>query len=327
MLMINGAKFAKPGKVIKNWIYYISTVLMCKLVLLLPRRIALGLGSALAQVVFMLSKTERRRVIENLCSSLDVNEPKQTKKVAKGCFQHLGKSVVEVMQFPKLTKKRVNQLVTFSGREHLDAALATGKGVIILTAHFGNWELLGASLTLNGYPLNVIARPLRKEQLENIIRAYREAVGMRVIYNRGAAVKQALRCLKNNEMLGILPDVDTKVGGVFVDFFGRSAYTPYGPIALAAKTQASLLPTLIIRQPDDTHRVVIEKPLKLQLTGRRDVDFIANTQLFTRVIESYIRKHPTQWIWMHPRWKTRPPAEGERRKAKGGRQRDLEEKC
>ena len=287
---------------------------MCKLVLLLPGRVALGLGSALAQIGFMLSRAERQRVYENLCSSLDINEPKQIKKIANGCFQHLGKSVVEVMRFPKLTRQRINQFVTFSGREYLDAALAAGKGVIILTAHFGNWELLGASLTLNGYPLNVIARPLRKEQLEKFIRTYREAVGMRVIYNRGAAVKQALRCLKKNEMLGILPDVDTKVDGVFVDFLGRLAYTPYGPVALAIKTQASLLPTLIIRQPDDTHHVVIEKPLQLQLTGRKDIDFMVNTQRFTKVIESYIRAHPTQWIWMHPRWKTRPPVEGGRTK-------------
>jgi len=263
---------------------------------------------------------ERRRVYDNLCSRLDVNEPKQIKKIANGCFQHFGKSLVEVMQFPKLTLQKINQFVTFSGREHLDAALAKGKGVIILTAHFGNWELLGASLTLNGYPLNVIARPVRKERLEEILRAYREAVGMRVIYNRGTSVKQTLRCLKNNEMLGILPDVDTKVGGVFVDFFGRLAYTPYGPVALALKTQASLLPTLIVRQPDDTHRVVIEKPLELQLTGRKDVDVTVNTQLFTKVIESYIRKYPTQWIWMHARWKTRPPTEVERQKEKRGKE-------
>jgi len=308
--VVNGTKSAKQSKILKDWLYYISTVLMCKLVLLLPRRVALGLGSALAQIIFMLSKTERQRVFENLRSRLDVNEPKQIKKIARGCFQHFGKSLVEVMRFPKLTLKKINQFVTFSGREHLDAALEKGKGVIILTAHFGNWELLGASLTLNGYPLNVIARPVRKEPLEEILRAYREAVGMRVIYNRGTSVKQTLRCLKNNEMLGILPDVDTEVGGVFVDFLGRLAYTPYGPVALALKTRASLLPTLIIRQPDDTHRVVIEKPLALQLTGRKDVDVTVNTQLFTKVIESYIRKYPTQWIWMHARWKTRPPAEG-----------------
>jgi len=135
--------------------------------------------------------------------------------------------------------------------------------------------------------------------------AHREVVGMKVIY-RGASVKNGLRCLKRNEILGILPDVDTRADGVFVDFFGRSAYTPIGPAAIALKTQASIVPAFIIRQPGDFHRVVIEKPLQLQITGQKDVDIQVNTQLFTKAIESYVRRYPTQWIWMHPRFKTRP---------------------
>jgi KDO2-lipid IV(A) lauroyltransferase len=175
-----------------------------------------------------------------------------------------------------------------------------------LTAHFDNWELLGASLALNGYPLNVVAREVRSEKLQQLVKAHREAVGMKVIY-RGASLKSGLRCLKRNEILAILADVDTKSDGVFVDFFGRLAYTPIGPVAIALKTQALIVPAFIIRQPDDSHRVVIEKPLKLQITGQKNIDIQVNTQLFTKVIESYVRRYPTQWIWMHPRFKTRPP--------------------
>ena len=290
---------------LKEWFYYFFAMFVLKLVLKLPRKPALTIGAMLANLIFHLSTSDKRRTYDNLRSCLGIKAQQEIVDIAKECYQHWGKSVIEVMQFPKLTREKVNQLVVFEGRENLDSALKAGRGVVLLTAHFGNWELLGASLTLNGYPLNVIAREVRSEKLQKLVKSHREAVGMKVIY-RGASVKNGLRCLKRNEILGILADVDTKTDGVFVDFFGRLTYTPFGPVAIALKTQALIVPAFIIRQPDDSHRVVIEKPLKLQLTGQKDIDIQVNTQLFTKAIEYYVRRYPTQWIWMHPRFKTRP---------------------
>lgn len=290
---------------LKGWFYYFFAIFVIKLTPKLPRKTALTIGAMLANLIFELSTNDKRRTYNNLRSCLGIKDEREIADIATKCFQHWGKSLIEVMQFPELTREKVNQLVVFEGRENLDLALQAGRGVVLLTAHFGNWELLGASLTLNGYPLNVIAREVRSEKLQRLLAEYREAVGMKVIY-RGASVKNGLRCLKRNEILGILPDVDTKTDGVFVDFFGRLAYTPFGPVAIALKTQSLIVPAFIIRQPDDSHRVVIEKPLKLKLTGQKDTDIQVNTQLFTKVIESYARRYPTQWIWMHPRFKTRP---------------------
>ncbi len=290
---------------IKEFLYYSFALFVRILARYLPHRAMLAVGAALANLVFEFSAKEKHEVYEQLRSRLGLTNPRAIAEIARKCFQHWGKSVIEVMWFPTLTREKVNRLVTFEGRGHLDAALTAGRGVVLLTAHFGNWELMGATLTLNGYPLNVIAREVRSKHLEQLVKAHRDAVGMRVIY-RGASVKQGMRCLRHNEILGILADLDTQTDGVFVDFLGSLAYTPYGPVAIAMKTRALIVPAFIIRQPDDSHRIVIERPLQLQLTGQKEHDIQVNTQLFTKVIESYVRRYPEQWIWMHQRWKTRP---------------------
>jgi KDO2-lipid IV(A) lauroyltransferase len=212
---------------------------------------------------------------------------------------------MEVLQFPRLTSENLGKLVTFEGKENLDNALKRHKGVIILTAHFGNWELLAAGLALSGYEVSFIVRPVRYPRLEALITQNRESMGINCI-PRGASIKHALRCLRRNEILGILSDIDTKVDGVFVDFFGRPAFTPRGPVSIAMRTGAALVPAFIIRQKDDKHRVVIEKELELKLSGLPEEDVRENVAKYTKSIESYIRKSPEQWIWIHDRWKTRP---------------------
>lgn len=132
---------------------------------------------------------------------------------------------------------------------------------------------------------------------------YRQKTGLKCI-GRGASIKGAIQCLRRNEILGILADVDTKVDGVFVDFFGHPAYTPKGPVSIALKTGAGLLPAFMIRQKDNTHKLIIEKELKLITTGNSEEDIKINTEAFTKIIESYIRKYPDHWVWFHDRWKT-----------------------
>ncbi len=271
----------------------------------LPRKVVLPIGASLAWVVFWLSRRERERACRHLALSLELDDPLVLRRLVGRCFQNMGKNVMEFMQFPRLPPEKIHQFVTFEGRAHIDRALAQGNGAIILTGHVGNWELLAASLVANGYPLSAIARQLRSKRLDALVRAYREKAGYSSI-DRDKSVRRALRCLKRNELLGILADVDTRTEGVFVDFFGRPAYTPYGPVAIALKTGAALLPTFIIRQPDDSHRVIVEPPLSLQQSGNPQHDLIVNTQKFTKVIESYVRRYPEQWIWMHERWKTQP---------------------
>jgi len=155
--------------------------------------------------------------------------------------------------------------------------------------------------------VNFIVRPVRSPRLEMMVNRSRESMGIKCI-SRGTSIKEALKCLKRNEILGILSDIDTSVDGVFVDFFGRPAFTPRGPASIALRTGAALIPAFIIRQKDDAHKVVIEKALELEITGNQEEDVLINTARFTKIIESYIRKYPEQWIWIHKRWKTKPNA-------------------
>jgi KDO2-lipid IV(A) lauroyltransferase len=263
------------------------------------------MGGWLGALVFWLAPQQRELACEHLRCSLTLSDERQVKVMAKQCFENLGKTVVEFMQFPRLDRRQIQRYVTFEGTEHVQQALAHGKGAIILTGHFGNWELLAASISATVAPLTPIVRELRSPRLNTLVSSYREKAGY-VTINRDTGVRHALRCLKRNELLGIVADVDTAVNGVFVDFFGRHAYTPYSPVAIALKTGASILPTFIIRQPDGSHHAIIEPPLALKRTHAKEKDLVVNTQTFTKIIESYIRRYPTQWIWMHRRWNTQP---------------------
>jgi len=209
------------------------------------------------------------------------------------------------LRIPRLNSENLHRLVIFDERQNIDDALKAGKGVIILTAHFGNWELLAAGLCLSGYKTSYIVRPLRSRQLDALLNGIREGTGGTPI-PRGASIRNALKCLKRNELLMILPDIDTKVDGVFVDFFGRPAFSPRGPVSIALRTGAALVPAHIVRQRDDKHIIVVEKALELELTGDLEEDIRVNTARIVKILESYIRKYPEQWIWVHERWKTQP---------------------
>ena len=289
----------------KDWFYGFTAKLIGYSICLLPRSLALVIGGWLGMLAYRLATQQRRLACEHIQQALDISDEDAIKTIVKQCFSNLGKNVVEFMLFRRMNPKQIQQSVSFEGVQHVENALALGKGAIILTGHFGNWELLAASISTNVSPLTPIVRELRSPRLNALVSKYREKAGYSTI-DRNTGVRQALRCLRNNNLLGIVVDVDTSVNGVFVDFFGKPAYTPYSPIAFALKTGASILPAFIIRQPDGTHRAIIEPPLTLERCDDKENELVINTQKYTKVIESYIRKNPEQWIWMHQRWKTRP---------------------
>ena len=288
----------------KDWCYEFAAKLMGACVSRLPNSVALAIGAGFGRLAFWLAATERERACEQLQRSLNISDNRCATAIAKRCFENLGKNVVEFLRFPRMDAKALRQAVTFEGASHIEAALARGKGAIILTGHFGNWELLAASISAQVAPLMPIVRELRSARLNALVSSYRAQAGYATI-DRDTGLRSALRCLKRNQLLGIVADVDTKVNGVFVDFFGKPAYTPYSPVAIALKTGAAILPSFIIRQPDGTHRAIIEPPLALERAAVNEEELVINTQKFTKIIEGYIRRYPEQWIWMHERWKTR----------------------
>lgn len=294
----------KKYKLLKHFFYYISAIVISGLLLYIPRKIILSLGAILGELVFYLSKRERNKALKNLSTAFgDEKSPEEIYEICRNCFRNLVKGLMEFLQLPRLNSYNLNKLVKIEGQENLDNVLEKGKGGIILTAHIGNWELVGASLPLSGYKTSTIIRPVKLQLIDKWVNKRREKTGLKCI-GRGASIKSALQCLKRNELLGILADVDTKVDGVFVDFFGKPAWTPIGPVSIALKTGSDIVPAFIIRQKDDTHKLIIEKPIELKITDNTEDDIKYNTEVWTKIVESYIRKYPEQWIWTHNRWKT-----------------------
>ncbi len=274
----------------------------------LPERAGHRLGEAIGTAMRLISPRHWGIVMANLRLAFGCERTEQElAAIARACYRHLGKCLMEFIRLPAMNADEIRRVAEFRGREHLDAALARGRGVILLTAHLGNWEMVGARIAADGYPLNVIARAQRDDRLTDYVRKTREVAGMRVLH-REVAVGRSLRALRRNELVGILLDQNAGQDGVFVDFFGRLASTAPGAAAFALQTDAAVLPTFGWRISDNSHIVQIGPPLSLLRTGDRDQDLLLNTARYTKVIETAIRVHPEQWFWLHKRWKSRPPS-------------------
>ena len=292
------------SRVLKDSLYTFVAWFLNGFASLLPRKSSMLIGIVIGELVAILSKRDRERAINNIQYSLHVGRG-EAKKIAKLCYRNVGKNLVEFLQFSGRLKKWIHHDIAIEGKVYIDRALDEGKGAIGVSGHLGNWELLPVGLASHGYKGRAITRELRSKWLNKFVHQHREKAGY-IALNRDRSVREALNCLDRNELLGILADIDTKTKGVFVQFFNRSAYTPYGPIAIALKTGTPILPMFIIRQADNKHRLVVEPPMILHETGDYQLDLVTNTQYFTEIIESYIRRYPEQWIWMHDRWKTQP---------------------
>ncbi|MFH1784197.1 MAG: lysophospholipid acyltransferase family protein [bacterium] len=283
---------------------YISVRILHVVVSCLPWNLSVRIGSVTGFISYYLLRAPRRIVCSNLALAFIEKSPSEIKKIAREVFSNQGENLFELLSFGKLNAQRVKKLVNAQGLEHLDKALEKKKGVLLLSGHIGNWELLGAYLSLVGYPISVIARRVYDERLNKLLVDIRQSKGVMCVL-RDESSKQLLRCLRSNRALGVLIDQDTKVQGVFVDFFGRKAYTPQGLATLALRTGAAVVPSFIVRD-GYKHKIILKEELSLTHSGDEAKDLEINTQTFTKIIEEVIRQHPSQWVWMHERWKTRP---------------------
>jgi len=286
-------------------LYYLLRV-AAFIIYLFPLGAGLFLGSALGRLAYFAGRRERLKTLANLRLAFGREKgEKEISRIACEAFSNLGKNLAELINFPKINKDNIDTLIEDRGLYKIDKALKKGKGVIVLASHFGNWELLAAYLTAKGYRGPVIARRLRFEKYDMLLNRLRASKNVEVIY-RDESPKKILRVLKAGGMIGVLADQDVdSVDGVFVDFFGKSAYTPSAPASLAMATGAVMLPCFLARE-DGKRAFCVEDPIELEITGNKDRDIMVNTQRWSRALESFIRRYPSQWVWMHRRWKTRP---------------------
>ncbi len=270
---------------------------------LMPYRFGVCAGGMLGFVTYYLMPRERNRALTNLTQVYGEKGLPWIRRTARRCFVHLGKALLEVML---MSPRRVEQVVDIEGQENLRKALDRGKGVVYVTGHIGNWELMAHRVALLN-EVSVIAAPIKPEQVNDMIVGLRTGMGVRTILrSRPGAARELIRTFRENRILGILIDQDTDVESAFVDFMGKPAWTPTAAASMAIKFRAPIVFGYIQRVKDDKHRIFIEGPLDLIETGDAEKDIITNTAMLTKKIEDVIRKNPEQWVWMHRRWRRQP---------------------
>lgn len=271
------------------------------------RRFILSICRVLGKMAFVLVKGERQKTIKNL--TLIYGSEKSQKEIyqmARQVFVHQALNFGDYVHTLHYTsREQFSRIVEIRGEEHLKAAYQAGKGVLCLMSHTGSWEFSAILPPVLGYSTSALSRPMPNPRIDKLIVGYRQKRGMKNI-GRQNAYPKLLSSLKKGECLIIMIDQDTQAKGVFVDFFGRQAYTPTGAARLAMDSQSPVVPMFMRRLPNNKHQFTILPALTWRDTGNVEKDMLENTKAYTKVIETAIRNDPEQWVWMHERWKTTP---------------------
>lgn len=294
-----------------RWAFYFFSWLFR----VLPYSVIKAISGGLLTAAYFILRRMRRAAMGTLTIAFGKEKSQgQLQEICRDCFYNAGRGAIELgvlSERPGLIKEKV--FFEGSSRENLDAALKEGRGVIGISAHFGNFPLMLLFLSQSGYATNAIIRPSRDPIIEEDFQAMRSRLGLKTVhsYPREACVAQSLKALRDKELLVVLMDQNTgSKSGVYVDFFGQKAGTPTGSIIFAMRTGAPLLPIFTLRDGDsDRHKLVIEKHFYLETKATDEQTIQHNVQKLTNIIEGYIRKYPTEWGWMHRRWKSRPRSE------------------
>jgi KDO2-lipid IV(A) lauroyltransferase len=278
-----------------------------KILGLLPRSLSRAFAIGIGQVVYLLHFRLRQVGMRNLEMVFPEKSVAERKQILRGVFTSLGRQLAELCQFPRYTPENIDEVVVYDGLENYERAYARGKGVLFLTGHFGGWELSAFAHSLHGHWLHVVMRPMDNQYLDRLLQQYRTMYGNKTV-DKDDFVRGLLAAMKAGETVGILMDTNmTPPQGIFVDFFGIPACTASGLARIALRTDAAVVPGFTIWDSAlRKYRLRFDPALELVRTGNLEADITANTQMFTKVIEDYVRKYPDQWLWVHRRWKTRP---------------------
>jgi KDO2-lipid IV(A) lauroyltransferase len=278
-----------------------------KILGVMPRPLSRAFAIGLAQVVYLLHFRLRQVGMRNLAMVFPEKSGAERTRILRGVFTSLGRQLAELCRFPTYTPQNVDEVVVYDGLGNYERAYAQGRGVLFLTAHFGGWELSAFAHSLHGHWLHIVMRPMDNEYLDQLLQHYRTMHGNKTVA-KDDFVRGLLAAMKAGETVGILMDTNmTPPQGIFVDFFGIPACTASGLARIALRTDAAVVPGFTIWDPAlRKYRLRFDPALELIRTGHLEADIAANTQMFTKVIEDYVRKYPDQWLWVHRRWKTRP---------------------
>jgi Kdo2-lipid IVA lauroyltransferase/acyltransferase len=265
-------------------------------------------GRGLGAIAFSLLRIRRRVVLDNLAHAFPAWSPARRLAVARECYRQFGITFLELLLLPRTRPEDLVARATLGDSAQFDSALQGGHGAIIVTGHLGNWEALGASLAARGYPLFGLVARQRNLRVEAQVRRMRESAGIRLLYtDRG--LMPVMRTLRGNGFIAFPIDQDAGRDGIFVEFLGRLASAPLGPVRFARRAGCPIIPGFCVRRPDG--RYLLEMPGTVWVRADLPPDEAEREALtrLTALLEEVVHRYPEQWFWMHRRWKTRPPGE------------------
>ncbi len=287
---------------------YVPVWLLLRVIGALPRAWSHRIGIAFGELVYRLHPKLRRVGLRNLEIAFPKMPRVERERILRGVFRSIGRQLGEFCRLPRYTAENVSKFVAYHGLENFRNADSQGKGVLVLTGHFGGWEIGSYGHSLYGHPMKIVVRDLDNPLIDILVRRYRTRHGNQTIDNRIYA-RALLKAMRGGETIGILMDTNmTPPQGVFVDFFGKPACTASGLARLALHSEAIVVPGFTVWDEEQKKYVIHFQPaIAVTRTGDVEADVLANTAAFSKALEAIVRQYPEQWLWIHRRWKTRPP--------------------
>lgn len=292
-------------KKIKNILEFILAKAITFFIQITPHSTALTFGRCLGRLFFYFVPIRKKVMSENLTRAFPELGVQDLSGLMKRCYLNFAQSIIEFVRLPRASRDFFKRHVTFINPQLFEEAIRQGKGAVLLSGHFGNWEMMAAAIRALGYPMKVIAREQRNGLIDQWINANRHALGIETI-QLGMAIRGVLKALHENSFVAMLGDQDAHDEGIFVDFLGRLSSTAPGPAVFALKTRAPIIFGSAVRGPDGHHTMYLEKIDHSDLSGFTEQNIRILTQRHTAALEASIRRWPDHWFWMHKRWKTQP---------------------
>jgi KDO2-lipid IV(A) lauroyltransferase len=269
-----------------------------------PRAVAERVARLYTRVLDLAVPRLRRVTLRNLGMALPDLSPEERNRIAEGVFRSIARLLVSFAHLPKIHRNNVSDWIRYEGYEYFEQARRQGRGVLFATAHLGNWELSAFAHALLAEPMHIVVRAIDNPKIDALVERRRTLSGNRLIDKKDSA-RGILKALQANEAVGILIDQNTSLEeGVFVDFFGIPACSGVGFAKLAARSGATVIPGFAVWSEAEGQYVLRFYP-PVEITGNAEQD----TGRLQKQMEAVIRQHADQWLWIHRRWKTRPPGE------------------
>ncbi len=276
----------------------------------LPRGFLLAIGRGLGTFVWKVVGFRRKVVLDNMHHAFGGEmDEQELRELAHAFYRNLGMTLMEFLAFPGLKKDDFIDLVEIRNKEHYTRLVAEGGGALLVSGHFGNWEMMGARVAAEGQKVSFIVKEQTNSRVDRIQNDIRHRAGIGTIRAGGSSIREMIRALRRGELIGLVGDQDAGPEGYFTDFLGRQASVFRGTAYFAWKLKVPIITGFIFRQPDGRHIMEVDPPFAAEPDWDEETAVARLTEIHVARLEAAIRKAPEQYFWLHRRWKTRPAGE------------------